>query len=187
MASERTRRLVLLGAVGAAGVLLVRVALPDAGGNAPAGARAPRQPPAAAPGGLPPLERVQLDALASPRPDPGAPTRNPFAFGSRRAAAPSPPSRRPSDSGGVPASFPPPPSMPAGPPPPAPIPLKFIGIVERGAALRVAVLSDGRHVLYGQEGDVLDGQYRIERIGLDSIDLAYTDGRGRQTIRLSGS
>jgi hypothetical protein len=177
---------VLLGAVGAAGVLLVRVALPDAGGNPPAGARAPRQPQAAAPGSLPPLERVRLEALASPRPDPGPPVRNPFVFGSRRAAGP-PPSAGPSDPGRLTASFPPPPSMAAGPPPPAPIPLKFIGVVERGPALRVAVLSDGRHVLYGQEGEVLDGRYRIERIGPDSIDLAYTDGRGRQTIRLSGS
>jgi len=31
------------------------------------------------------------------------------------------------------------------------------------------------------------GQYRILRISAESIEMAYLDGRGRQTIRLSGS
>ena len=76
---------------------------------------------------------------------------------------------------------------PAGPPPPAPIALKFIGIVDQEPRLRVAVLTDGRNVFYGREGDTIEGRYRIERIGADSVDMAYVDGRGRQTIRLSGS
>ena len=29
-------------------------------------------------------------------------------------------------------------------------------------------------------------RYRVLRVGADSLDLAYADGRGRQTIRLSG-
>jgi hypothetical protein len=40
--------------------------------------------------------------------------------------------------------------------------------------------------MYGKEGDVIDGRYRIVRIGVESIELTYLDGRGRQTIRLSG-
>ncbi len=78
--------------------------------------------------------------------------------------------------------------VPTGPPPPPPIPLKFIGVIdERADAPRVAVLSDGRGtVVYGKEGDILEGRYRVLRIGADSAELAYLDGRGRQTIRLSG-
>ena len=50
------------------------------------------------------------------------------------------------------------------------------------------MLSDGRGApLYGNEGDIIEGRYRILRIGVESIEMAYLDGRGRQTIRLSGS
>ena len=51
----------------------------------------------------------------------------------------------------------------------------------------LAVLSDGRFVYYGREGDIIDGRYRVVRIGDESIELEYADGRGKQTIRLSGS
>ena len=50
----------------------------------------------------------------------------------------------------------------------------------------VAVLSDNRGVYYGREGDAIEGRYRILRIGVESVDLAYLDGRGRQTIRFTG-
>jgi hypothetical protein len=53
----------------------------------------------------------------------------------------------------------------------------------------MAVLSDGsgRDPVYGFEGDTVLGQYRLVRVGADSIEMAYLDGRGRQTIRFSGS
>ena len=52
---------------------------------------------------------------------------------------------------------------------------------------RVAIFKDaGGDILNGGEGDVLDGRYRLLKINAESADLAYTDGRGRQTIRLSG-
>jgi hypothetical protein len=38
----------------------------------------------------------------------------------------------------------------------------------------------------GREGDTVDGRYRMLRVGPDSIEMAYVDGRGRQTIRMSG-
>jgi hypothetical protein len=81
---------------------------------------------------------------------------------------------------------PPPPRVPSGPPP---IPLRFIGLVDAPGAQspRLAVLSDGRNVFHGREGDIIDGRYRIVRIGVESIEMSYVDGRGRQTIRLSGS
>jgi hypothetical protein len=83
-------------------------------------------------------------------------------------------------------------NVPAAPPgavPPAPIPLKFIGIVEASAqAKRIAALVDTTgHAYHGAEGDIVAGQYRILKIGVESIEMAYLDGRGRQTIRLSGS
>jgi hypothetical protein len=40
--------------------------------------------------------------------------------------------------------------------------------------------------MHGREGDTVDGRYRLLRVGTDSIEMAYMDGRGRQTIRLSG-
>ena len=43
---------------------------------------------------------------------------------------------------------------------------------------RIVILADGK--IQG----VLDGM--TSRIGPDSADLSYTDGRGRQTLRLSG-
>jgi hypothetical protein len=81
--------------------------------------------------------------------------------------------------------------VPSGPPPPLPPPpiaLKFIGLLETGNMQRIAILSDGRGApLYGREGDTVLGQYKILHIGVESIEMAYLDGRGRQTIRLSGS
>ena len=97
-----------------------------------------------------------------------------------------PPGGRP---GGTPAT--PAETVPAGPPPPPPPPpitLKFIGlIVEAGAGGRIAVLSDGRFVFHGRPGDIIEGRYRVVRIGDESLEMEHVDGRGRQTIRLSGS
>ena len=78
------------------------------------------------------------------------------------------------------------PMVPAGPPPPPPIPLKFIGLVEKTDGTKIAVLSDGRRPHSGVEGQEIDGRYRILKIGTESIEMAYLDGRGRQTIRLTG-
>jgi hypothetical protein len=77
------------------------------------------------------------------------------------------------------------PPAPTGPPPPPPITVKFIGMVTR-SDVRVAVLSDGRNVYHGREGEVVDGRWRIVRIGEESLQIEYVDGRGRQTVRLSG-
>ncbi|HEY8536187.1 MAG TPA: hypothetical protein VIL25_07045 [Vicinamibacterales bacterium] len=186
MGSDRTRRIVLLGVLGAAAIVAVRLAVSEPGVTASPdaprrGAEATRAPDATA------LEPVRLDALSASRPDPTDVRRNPFRFGSRQERGEpvvmgSPP---PGPGPAAMSGFSPP--MPVGPPPPPPIPLKFIGIVERANGLRLAVLSDGRNVFYGREGEIVEGRYRIERIGPESIELAWADGRGRQTIRLSGS
>jgi hypothetical protein len=125
---------------------------------------------------------VHLKSLEEAHAKPGDVERDLFRFKAR----PAPPPPRPAV-----ASAPPPPVVPSGPPPPPPLPpiaLKFIGVLEPANTQKIAVLSDGRGApLYGKEGDTILGQYKILHIGVESIEMAYLDGRGRQTIRLSGS
>ena len=53
---------------------------------------------------------------------------------------------------------------------------------------KIAILSDGQNPPFlGKEGAIIEGRYRILKIGVESVELAYADGRGRQTIRLTGS
>jgi hypothetical protein len=127
---------------------------------------------------------VRLESLEAERPKPGPTDRNLFRF--REKPPPLPP---PSPDLGGAEPRPDIPREPPGPPPPPPIGLKFIGVVEQGTEKRkIAVLSDGSGPpLYGAEGDLVAGRYRILKIGEESIELAYADGRGRQTIRLTGS
>ena len=69
-----------------------------------------------------------------------------------------------------------------------PITLKFIGVVVTTEKSQTyAVLKDDRGVYHGREGDIIEGRFRTIRIGAESIEMEHIDGRGRQTIRLSGS
>ena len=186
MAVER-RTLWLIGALVVTGVAAVVLRSLDAP-TRPANARARGQRPAAA--AAAPQEEptnVQLDALKAARGEPTDAGRNPFQFRARASA-----SAASESTPAQPAVSKPPvgvPTMtaaPSGPPPPPPIPLKFIGLVEKADGTRIAVLSDGRRPYHGVEGQELEGQYRILKIGAESLEIAYLDGRGRQTIRLSG-
>jgi hypothetical protein len=130
---------------------------------------------------------VALEALGAERPEPGDAERNPFRF---KPNAPPPPPPGEQTGGGARAvnDNGPGPEVPVAPAGPPPIPLKFIGIVEEPAVhRRIAALSDGRFTFYGREGDIIDGRYRIVKIGIESIEMVHVDGRGPQTIRLSGS
>jgi hypothetical protein len=152
---------------------------------APAGTTAPRAPRAqAAQGAEEPPGQVKLDELKVHRAEPGDAARNPFRF-QERAAPPTPDTLQPAMPGNQSAVTPVVPTVPTGPPAPPPIPLKFIGLVTQGDT-RVAVLSDGKSPVSGTEGAIILGQYRILKIGNESIEMAYLDGRGRQTIRLTG-
>src|SRR6185436_16285202 len=107
---------------------------------------------------------VRLDTLESPKPEPGSKDRNPFRFKPKAAPLPRP------------VVSPPPPSTASGVPP---ITLKFIGMWELSEQKRkIAMLTDGKGgvPIYGEEGDVVEGRYKILRIGLESIELAYLDG-----------
>lgn len=133
------------------------------------------------------VEPVRLEALTRVPPEPQTGARNPFRFRPAPASGPAM-SSRPQPGGLAGPNMPGAPAVPVGPPPPPPMALKFIGVVERAPSpLKLAVLSDGRNVFYGREGEVIEGRYRIERIGVESIEMSYADGRGRQTLRLSGS
>ncbi len=115
---------------------------------------------------------VHLRVLANARPTPISGERDLFRF------RPAPPSLVRNT-----------PGVPAGPSALSPIPLKFIGIVEAPTQSRriTALVDSTGHSFHGREGDVVVGQYRILKIGVESIEITYLDGRGRRTIRLSGS
>ncbi len=132
---------------------------------------------------------VRLDALEEARTQPPPPRseRNLFLFQPKAVPPPPPVAGRPGTLGvaGAAAGEP---GVPPGPPPPPPIPFKFIGIVQ-APSQKLAILADNstKDVFFGREGDIIDGRYRILRIGVESVEMAYVDGRGRQTIRLAGS
>jgi hypothetical protein len=125
---------------------------------------------------------VHLEALNGEKPVDDEAGRNPFRF---KPKPPPPPPPAPPPAAAMPYVAPPPPA-PTGPPPPPPITLKFIGIVEPKPGDRVAAFSDCRATMHAREGDLVLGQYKLVRIGLESVVMEYLDGRGRQTIRLSG-
>ena len=186
MATERSRQLVLGGLAVVLIVVIVKMwpgtsAGPSPTSNPAGSTNAPRQPQTAA-GAAPP--GVHLDALNEERPKPETAERNLFRF-KPKAPPPQPPAP-------VLPVQPVMPSVPTGPPPPPPLPpitLKYIGVVEAPTqGEKIAILSDGRNApFYGKEGAIIEGRYRILKIGVESVELAYLDGRGRQTIRLTGS
>jgi hypothetical protein len=121
---------------------------------------------------------VHLESLHEDRTKPQELQRNVFQF---KANAPVAPQQ---------AATPTQPPAPAGPPPPPsvpPIALKLANIWEIKGR-KIALLSDGKGgvPIYGYEGDTVEGRYKILTIGEESVEMAYLDGRGRQTIRLSG-
>jgi hypothetical protein len=183
MGSERVRRLLLGALVIGLGFVFYRMWAatstgPSATSNGREGAASVAKggdaPAVAAPD-------VHLRALSGERPKPGTAERNLFRFRPKPVPAPPPMPSHPA----APVA----PLAPevTGPPPPPPINLKFIGILERSGRPKIAILTDGiGPPIYGEEGKSVAGRYRILRIGAESIELSYLDGRGRQTIRLTG-
>jgi hypothetical protein len=122
------------------------------------------------------LAELNLPSLSAPRGALQETVRDPFRFKPPPPPPPPPTVARPAIMQ---------PTEAVGPPPPPRIALKFIGTVETKKGV-LAGLSDNRGVYKGYVGDIIEGRYRILRIGVESIDLAYLDGRGKQTIRLYG-
>jgi hypothetical protein len=133
-----------------------------------------------------PVADVKLELLQQQRPELEEAERNLFRF-QPKAAPPAPDAPR---TVAPPSPPPPPPAavVPTGPPPPPPIGLRFIGLVEAPTqAGRIAILSDGRgNIFYGKDGDIIEGRYKVLKVSPDAAELSYLDGRGRQTIRLTG-
>ena len=156
-------------------------AAPGAASNPPDAGRAPAaQTPAKPAAGSKPAagpaipEPVNLDKL---EPVPEAPDsgRNLFRFGTR-PLPPAPP--------------PPPPPTPVkvdpGPPPvtgPPPIDLEYKGLLKTPAGT-FAQLRDPKSGAFYQavEGQVLDGKYKVLKIGEQSVIVAYVDGSGPRTL-----
>jgi hypothetical protein len=152
---------------------------PSPSSNPRASARAKKTPETVQPGDL----DVRLRALKEPRPEAESSERNPFRFYVKPPPPPPPQPKEP-----VRPVTPPPPvdTGPPPPPPPPPIPLKYIGLLEENGGVKLAAFSDCRSTMRGHEGDIIAGQYRLVRIGNESVVMEYVDGRGRTTIRLSG-
>ena len=197
---QRTRQLVLLGAlvVVAIGAFVYQglggppTAPPTVASNTGAASRMPAQSGKSV---LP--EPVKLDTLESV---PTAPEvgRNLFRFGSK-PAPPAPPPPPP-----LPPVVQAPPPAPTGPPP---IPLKALGRqvlpvpvgktvdpatgrdvqqVENRAFATLKDPATGR-VFTASEGQVVDGRYKVVKIGLQSVEMTYLDGTGRKLIQYGGS
>jgi hypothetical protein len=182
-----SRRTLAIGGVGAALLVAVMIARDnEPGDSAPAPARQGAGP-AAAPGAVP-VADVKLELLDRTRPELEEAKRNLFRFQPRPApaAAPGPRAQAPVAAPVVPRVMVP--SGPTPPPPPPPIPVRFIGLVDAPSQVgRLAILADGRGTVFTvKEGDIIEGRYKVLKLSLDAVELSYIDGRGRQTIRLSG-
>jgi hypothetical protein len=187
--STRAPRKSLLVALGVALAGLVAYSLwPSAGGpgapsNSPGGAARTQAAPGAF--GDPASLDVRIGRLKEPPPAPDDMERNPFRF---QPKAPPPPPAPPPQQQQV-QQVAPQPMLPQGPPPPPPIgqSLKFIGRLDSPSTGVVAIFSDnhGRQP-HGKEGETILGQYRIVKIGVESVTMEYLDGRGRTTLPLSG-
>jgi hypothetical protein len=66
--------------------------------------------------------------------------------------------------------------------------LKLVGMTVMPGGRTMVTLRDAASgaLLQGFEGDVVDGRYRIVRVGLQSVVVSYVDGSGTRTIPLGG-
>ncbi|NOT26628.1 MAG: hypothetical protein HOP16_11055 [Acidobacteria bacterium] len=178
MSQNLRRWFVLSGAVVVLAAVLVAIQ-----GDAPTPSASPRGAARSGAQKNVPLTEVRLHRLHSAPPELEDVARNPFRFAER--AAPAAPTRTVSSPSPRVA---PPVVVPSGPPPVPAIPLRYIGLLDAPTqAGRVAVLSDGKgNVFYGREGDTIEGRYRVIEVTPVATELSHLDGRGRQTIRLSG-
>lgn len=76
--------------------------------------------------------------------------------------------------------------VPAGPPSPAPINLRFYGFASRPGESKKVFLSQGDDIFIAVEGDIVNRRYRVVRIGVNTVEVEdVLDGR-RQVLPLSG-
>jgi len=126
---------------------------------------------------------VRIEELKSPPPALTEADRNPFRF---QPKPPPPPPPAPVVRNPVTPAVPPGPPVDPGPPPIGNT-IKFIGIVESTSKGKIGAFSDCRATFPGREGEVIEGRYRVVKIGIESAVLEYVDGKGRATLPLNGS
>lgn len=181
---RRQYRLLAVLIIALAGVLAYRLWPAGAGGpssdagNGPSAAA--NGAPASGQAGPVTLPKpVKLGTLETP-PELEDAGRNPFTFGVR---PPPPPPPRPE---APPPAVAPPPVRPQGPPP---IALKLVGVTvvpDGGRSLVTLKDTSGPGVYQAFEGDVVDGRYRVVKVGVQSVVVSYLDGSGTRTIPLGG-
>jgi len=180
----------ILGALAVAVLALIAYGLWPAASQPAAPSNAPReqrkQASAKGSADVPGSLQVALDELKQPPPAPDEETtRNPFRFYVKPPPPPPPPPKvpGPGDKGYVaPVPLPPPP-----PPGPPPIPLKFFGTVEKNGKKYAIFQTEKQGMpIYAVEGEIVLGQYRLVKIGVESVTMEYLDGRGKQMIPLRG-
>jgi hypothetical protein len=82
----------------------------------------------------------------------------------------------------------PPPPLPA-PPPPAkpvapPLPFSFVGLMDEKGLPRRVFLGKGDQLIIVKANDVVEGQYRVDRITENTVDLTYLPLNQKQTISI---
>lgn len=141
---------------------------------------------------LPPVPRIDLARLDSPRADVEVGQRDLFDYGPLQPVSYEPVVES------TPAPTPRPVLRPAGGPAGGavrsartslpPLNLKFIGSVGNEEGVKVAVLvTDKNEILTGQPGEVVANRYRIARIGIESVDLEDVGTGQSRRIPLKGN
>ena len=77
------------------------------------------------------------------------------------------------------------PQGPPQPPPPPPIPLKFFGVASKAGEPKRALLADGEDVFVAKEGDIVDRHYKVNKIGVNSVEIQDVLTNHVQTIPLT--
>lgn len=126
---------------------------------------------------------VEIESLDDERPAPGTSERNPFRF-RPKDRPPAPPvtalPQMPDDAEPAVAATP-------GPPP---ITVKFLGTLDLPDGTTRALFTDctggGRRTSDAREGETVLGQYRLVKLGLQSVVVEHLDGSGRTTLAKNG-
>jgi hypothetical protein len=104
--------------------------------------------------------------------------RNPFSYGARPITQPAIQFTPP------PVNLSPAPFVPQGPPP---IALRLTGLmVSPGSNRTMVTLKDpvSGTLFHAFEGEVVDGRYRVVKVGQQSVVVSYVDGSGSRTVGL---
>jgi hypothetical protein len=142
-----------------------------------------RQGPAAANGPVKPEDLdVRIESLNKPAPPLGEGNRTPPSEPREYVPPKAPVNPRPPD---IVVTPPPPPRISET--------VKFIGVIETSKG-KIGAFSiwdpttrECRGVPSpGKEGDVIEGRYRVVRLGIESAVLEHVDGHGRDTLPLNG-